>query len=464
MHLGWGAEHVINGAVYALFGLYLAAVFLAHATGSVRGWQIATGYVLLGVILLGWQLTVREPSNPERTRVAFLTVTGLAFLLLAILVQSRTPGLGFGPNRTLEIVVVFFAIVAFFVACGGVERYSPLEWAAVACFVVLTAVFLYHTLPASPSSTRSRWPVWAAVVMGGNLLLIPRLVPERVFLWLMSGLSAVVVALGLLTYLVGDYSLWLFEVQQWPGSPSVPGIETDVSTLRSIFPNPNSFGLVAFAGLVASTVEFHRTLRDGYWPLSFVAAGFAGLSGVGLYLSNARAAMLATAVCLAIYLAYVAAGRTAVPVMVVSLTLGLVAFLLAMYTGLVGINSSNRFDLWWASVQAVRDGPLLLGAGTVDPSGIIAAYMPGETTWSPHNSYLSIFIRAGLVGGLAYTALVVGSTVVGTIRYREVNVAMLAFAIGWAVHQLFEAYTLFQWTIGSVLAALAVGYLVFGDE
>lgn len=44
------------------------------------------------------------------------------------------------------------------------------------------------------------------------------------------------------------------------------------------------------------------------------------------------------------------------------------------------------------------------------------------------------------------------------------NVGMLAFAFGWAVHQLFESYTLFQWTIPAVLASLAVGYVLFGPR
>lgn len=37
---------------------------------------------------------------------------------------------------------------------------------------------------------------------------------------------------------------------------------------------------------------------------------------------------------------------------------------------------------------------------------------------------------------------------------------MLAIASGFAVHQLFETYTLYQFGPGSVLGALAVGYMV----
>ncbi|WP_255167386.1 O-antigen ligase family protein [Natrononativus amylolyticus] len=457
-------ERVLNWTIYTLFALYLGAVFVAHATGNVLGWQIASGYVVLGIVLLGWNLTVQGPETPDRTRIAFLTVTGLGFLLLAVIYQSRTPGLGLGPSRNLEIIAVFLVILTFFVACGAVDRYTPLEWAAIACFAVVVGVFLYHTLEVDPSSTRSRWPVWAAVVMGGNLLLVPRLVPERVFLWLMSWFSALVVILGLLTYVVGEYSFWFVDVYQWHGSPSVPGFELDVNTMQSIFPNPNSLGMVAFAGFAGAVIELHRTLRDGHWPVAVVFAGLAGLNGLGLFLSNARASMLAAAICLWIYVAYVVGGRSAVPLAVASGVAGLIAFIAAMYTEFIGIGSNNRFELWWAGIQAFRDGPLLLGAGTVNPAALLTPYMPGDSTWSPHNSYISILLRGGLVAGLAYTALVVGSTVAGTIRYKQVNVAMLAFAVGWAVHQLFEAYTIFQWTIGSVLATLAVGYLLFGDR
>ncbi len=37
---------------------------------------------------------------------------------------------------------------------------------------------------------------------------------------------------------------------------------------------------------------------------------------------------------------------------------------------------------------------------------------------------------------------------------------MLALAVGFAVHQLFEGYTLYQFGPGSVLGALAVGYTI----
>ncbi|XVH32255.1 O-antigen ligase family protein [Haloferacaceae archaeon DSL9] len=457
-------SRAVTAVAYVLFVIFFVGIVLAHATGEVSGWQIAAGYVVLGMLLVGSQLSLRAMGDFQQSSTALFTFLGVGFFLLAIVAQSRTPGFGLGPSRSTEMAVIFLALVGFFVACTDIETHSPLQWLMIGCVVVLTGIFLYHTLPAAPSSTRSRWPVWAAIVMAGNLLLIPRFIPERLFLWLLTWVTAGTVVLGLGTYLLGDYSLWIFEVRQWRGSPAVPGIETDVSILRSIFVNPNSFGTLAFAGLIAATIELDRSLARERELTAVVFAGLASLNALGLYLSNARAAMLAAAISFAIYGGYVAAGRRAIPVTVTAAAAGVVAFLGAIFVGALDISVSNRFELWRASLQALRDGPLLFGSGTVSTSSLIVPYMPGDSTWSSHNSYLSIFLRAGLLGGFAYTALVAGSVVAGMISYRTVNVGMLALASGWAVHQMFEAYTLFQWSLTSVLATLAVGYLLFGDH
>ncbi|MFU8867600.1 O-antigen ligase family protein [Natronococcus sp.] len=456
----WNADRLVNALVYGLFGLHLVLVVLAYATDAVLAWQLAAFAVLLGTIC-GCRIVADAYQEFDQLQAGLLSVLGVSFVVLGVLYQSSSPGFGLGPSRPLAIAVVLVLTVSFFLVVTDARRYTAGQWAAVGCFAVLTGIYLVHTLAYDPSSSQSRWPLWAAVVMGTSLFVVPRLVPERIFLWFLPRLAAVAVVLGLGTYAVGEYSLWAFEVRQWSGTPSVPLIETERSTIQSFFPNPNSFGLVSFAGLVAAVVEFHRSVAARRPLGAGLAAALAGLCAVGVFLSNARAAMLASAVVLVIYAAYVVGGRLAVPVAAAASTVTVFGLLAGMYANVIDISTSGRFELWTASLRAIRDGPLLFGYGSGPANLVIEPYLEGETAPLPHNSYLEVIIQTGFIGGLAYGGLVVGSVVRGLIAYRDVNVAMLAFVVGWAIHLFFESYTLFEWSIGGVLASMAVGYLLF---
>lgn len=447
------------GAIYGLFGLYLGLVIVAYATGEVFAWQLAAVAVVLAAVL-GVRLAINHYQGSEHRQSALLSVLGFALAVFAVVYQSSSPGLGLGPSRLLSITVVFVLFLSFLLVVTDPRRYTPIQWGAIGCFMMLAALYLVHTLAFDPSSSQSRWPIWAMFIMGTNLLVVPRLVPDRVFFWLLSCLGSLVVLLGLATYGMGEYAIWIFEVRQWSSTPPVPGIDT---TLQSVFPNPNGFGLLSFAGFVAAVIEFHRSLV-AQRPLEAGLAVVAGsLCGLGVLLSNARASMLAAAVAVVVYAGYVLGGRHLGALTLVSTVFGVVTVLVGMAVGLIDISSANRFELWSASLRAIRDGPLLVGHGGGPASVVIEPYLAAEAAPSPHNSYLSVVIQTGFIGGLAYVGLLGGSIAAGMVDTSELDAAMLAFVTGWAIHQMFESYTMFHWSLGSVLVTLSVGYLLFRD-
>ena len=108
----------------------------------------------------------------------------------------------------------------------------------------------------------------------------------------------------------------------------------------------------------------------------------------------------------------------------------------------------------------------MLGAGLVDPGQFIEPYHPEGSSNSPHNSYLTMAIRAGIIGGIAYLVVIMASLVHGALFDRDEieAVAVLTLAVGFAAHQQFEAYTLFNWDSSAVLAVLGFGFLIFGAK
>ncbi|WP_435348870.1 O-antigen ligase family protein [Haloarchaeobius sp. HRN-SO-5] len=460
-------ESAVSAFVYVALSTLLAVTFLGQANGTwdfFAGWRIATLYLLFAVLVVSRHHFFSDTRTAERSRNYVLGLVA-SVVLFEILFRSRSPGVGLGWFRPLDYAVVFVLVLAAVLVYPDYERFSTTQLAFVGCFSVLVGLFFYHSLGVDPNLAASRWPIWASFVAACNLLVVPRFVSERAYLWVVAGLSALATTLGLVAVVGGGYTLLFFDVVPY-GSKALPFTGVELPVVRSLFTNPNMLGLVTFAGATASFVEFRRAVADRRWALSVVAASLFGLTSVGLVLSFSRASWLAATVTLGLYLAYEFFDRSAIPTVTLVggvLTLGLVG---TVYTGVLPIDPSRRFVLWQATIDAYTASPSLLGEGHISTSQFIEPYLPAEFdgTNSPHNSYLSILVRMGLLGFVAYVALVVGAIVHGTSRYQRVNVAMLAMTVGWSVHQLFEAYTLVQWTTPAVLATIPLGYLLFGDR
>lgn len=455
------------------FAGLLGLATLRAATGRpewLLAWRVSAAVLsFAAVLVIGeylWHVRTRSGTLDFGRLAWTLLRLGLLAVLLVIVFQSGSPGVGLGVHRLLEGVAIFGALAALCVVAGDPRRYGPGQWVVVGCFVTVGGVFFVHGLGVAEASVRSRHPLWAAVVMGTCLVVIPQYLPEELFPWALSRLAAAVVLLGLPTYVLGEYSLLGLSFR-FHDAFAIPLVDLEVRAIRSLFVNRNAFAMVVLAGLVGALAELHRGVRRGGRGIGLaVATALLVVNAVGLAVSFGRALWVLAVPVLGIYLAYARLGRRAIPAAVVGGACYLVGGILAVYvavsTGLLASDPSDRFHLWAASLRAILDRPALFGEGVVSPAVHILEYRDADAAVSPHNSYLSVWIRTGIVGGLAYAGLVVASLVDGTWRYRDVDVAVLAVALLFAAHQVFEAYTMLWWTTGSVFASLAIGFLTFG--
>ncbi|MEM4782541.1 MAG: O-antigen ligase family protein [Halalkalicoccus sp.] len=437
--------------VDALFGVAFVLVVLLLTVDSFTATHLTLAYLFLVAIACNqYDSRVHSGISPLLSlQIGLLFALGTGLIVLVV------GGLGV---RTLELVAVFALLLVFVLTRDDLPAYLPTALPyLVACFVVV-GIFLYHAREFGAGSGLGLFPVFAGILLAFNVFVLPRYVSTDAVYWTVATVAAAVTLVGIPAALAGDYTLWIFEVRTWGGSVSIPLLDAELSIVRSVFANPNTFGLLAFPGTLASAVLVHRTLTRSSVPLvAVVPLCLFAITLLGTYLSNSRASMLAAAVAVAFYL-LAATDRRLVPVAVAAIALGVPAFLAAVYLSALPIDPANRFTLWRAGLEAVYRDSGLLGQGIVGTRAAIEPYL--EIGGSVHNSYLSMFIRAGFLGGVAYAVLVLGPLVHGALGYARVDTGMLALAVAFAVHQLFEGYTLFQFGHGSILGALAVGYVL----
>lgn len=449
---------VANSLLYAAFVLLLAVVFLTqvtHPPAAVTGWRVAILFVMFG--LLAMSVDMLERHKPE-SWYGFIAILAAGVLLIESLSRYRIETFGpDGPNTVL-LLLVFSAILVFAVAYPDPRRFLDEQWLFIGAFALVIGLFFVHIAGTGAAPT---WPVWASVVAAVSLVVVPRFVPENLFLWTVSIFAAVSAGIAILSFIFGEFALPFAEVELWP--QTVPLIGSEIEgwyAHTSIYHNVNVFGLVAFAGLAGSLFLVHRSVVSGTIVASSLAALLLVVNGIGLLLSSSGAAWISAGVVIGFYLPYVALGRKAIIPTFVFAIFGAAIVTVAAYYGHIVLDDSGRFARWESGIRAFRDGPELFGHGHISTAEFTAPYFDGSPD-EPHNSYLDILIRTGFVGLLAYTVLLLGGLLSGLIRYRTVNVAMLALTFGWAFHHLFESYTMIQWTIPAVLSAMTLGYLLF---
>lgn len=447
----------LQGAVLApAVAALVAAAMLTQAAGEVplEGHHLAIGAVAVG--LVGTGVSWLE-SAPGWGRAIAAPTAGA--VLVAAVYRTRDGAFPLGGPSTAETALVVAALVALSLSVADVRRLTPWQWLLSGAFVAVVVGFLghLHTVPAGTAAPA--WPLWAAVVATVCLLVIPRVVPAWAMFGAIAAVAAAASAVALASVVLGEFAVAGLAVTTSDQTVPLVGYEHDAWRAHAgPFDNVNVMGLVAFAGVLSAGVVASAATTARERALTAAA----GLVSVGaLVATSSGAAWIAAAVALFV-LATAAVDRRLLAPAVGVATVGALAVIVAAYVAEVPVDDSGRYIRWRAGLAAFAADPSLLGEGHIDTAAHIAPHLEGAGASTPHNSYLSVLLRLGAVGALSYGVLVAGTIAYRTATARPGDAAVLAFAVGWAVHHLFESYTLLQWTAPAVLAALTLGYLLAG--
>jgi hypothetical protein len=471
-----------------LFASFFALILASLIFNATTGLEQFTIYHILTLDLLlgGIGFTVygyHTYGFDGRFGILVFTYLLGMVMLIGVVLQQMGPGFT-NPGRMAKLTLIALLFLFFLGVSPRQIAFTKKTGVYFVAFSVLFLIYLYHSVSLAAASGSASFPIAAGFMMGLNLFVLPRYISRDTFLWVLSGISSFFVLIGIPAYYIGSYTFLGMKIQLYNSSFTPLFLNGQITVLQSVFGNPNTFAILTFPGTVAAAILAHRLFPEvGLSPedqrvradgasatvlsYSFVrslslfclAGMMFAISAMGTYLSYSRASFLCIALSLALYFSYVSLGRRSLPYALGILVGGFA--LVMLFLPELGVDPGGRFALWSGSVEAFLNNPTLFGQGIAAPGEIIAPYVEQPYSGhSPHNSYLNTFIRAGLLGGVAFLVIICGSLLSGVIRYQQVDVPALALAFGFAINQMFEAYSLFQFTMPAVLATLSFGYLI----
>ncbi|WP_336001801.1 O-antigen ligase family protein [Halorientalis halophila] len=393
-----------------------------------------------------------EESDPTPVLAALALVVG----------TSALPFTGYLPSSVSYIVVLaaYLVFACVVVASGQQLRLAVPGWA----LLMLGSVWLIYLghlfvdIVQGPINTEALVRVPPFVLLTGvNLFFIPQVVTRRGFFAIIARISAALVVIGLPTLFVDSYTLLVIDVVSIRGE-SIPFTSAGRNVVSSIFLNPNTMSYVTLLGFLTALGEFVETHRR-------VPAMLTVINGSGLYLAHGRSSMLAGVAGVCLFGLYMLGTKRTFRAGYILGGISGIYVILAVFGYIPGpsfitnVNVTGRPVIWAGGVRAILEQPTF-GYGAGETGEFLAPFISGKYSgYTPHNSYLRVFVETGVVGGIAYLMLVgrtLFSRLFGELSVSDLTTLVLCSAI--AVSMIFRGYTLFGFSIASLIAAITFGY------
>jgi putative inorganic carbon (HCO3(-)) transporter len=273
-----------------------------------------------------------------------------------------------------------------------------------------------------------------------SVLMVAVVARSPVRAWLPRALFIITVALATLFALVGFWEVYAEELIFSTPRVEIGNVYADFFRVTSLFNDPSLYGRHVVVGIVVVLVAMWAG-RIHY----ALAAGLVGLLWAGLFFSYSQSSMvalIATAVAIVLLMGDRLARRIVVVAAVLIVLLGGVAVAASVEDESAGRITSDRSRRANLTAEVFLDHPLV-GVGIGGHASATAEIAPGdrpEEDYVSHTTPLTIAAELGLIGILAYLALMGGSVLL-LDRVRRVNealgVGLAAVFVSLFVHALF---------------------------
>lgn len=380
------------------------------------------------------------------------SIAVMAVVLAAILTESTLVP----TTAAYSLVILTYLFLVIAVLRSDISLRIP-SWALRLLLIIWMLYLLHLVLPLFTDQTITigeliRPPVFISFTLL-NLFFIPYLVPPKRFFLFMTGLSTILILIGLPT-IYTDYHILAFEITH-SARMSVLGYE--IRRITSIFGNPNVSGFFFLIGFVVSFVTYIKRRNSILFIVTLV-------NGTGLFLTESRAGYLGAVIGVAFFIFLIATNvrwtRTAVWGYSLASATGVAIFadVIPRPIFIAPTDFGNRPGIWEGAIQAIVNS--WFGYGTRPPKTLIEPYLiPQLAGVGIHSAYLRMFLSTGFLGGIAYIFLILYS-ILSAIQKNASTEDYIVFtvAIAIATKEIFEGNTIFGLSMSSILASITFGY------
>lgn len=367
---------------------------------------------LLGVMLL----VIAVPLLPGRIEIGSLPldapILAIPLAIAASIPLLRAMGRGGIPGNGIEVAgTLFLCWTLLSIAAVGGGKDELLTWLRYASYIVLVPV----VGAVAADAGRRRWVMWAIVIAG-----------------------SITAGHGLIQYLNPTQNI------------GMQGLASDVATrVFATFDNPNFYAeyLVLLIAASLALVSSEKGLRR--WLVACLLA----LQAVALMLTYTRGSWLALAIGIAVAVLVIDARY------ILGLVAGAAVLIPVVPGGLQRVASifslegtaSFRLGLWRVAGTIIREN-MLFGTGLGDfyrafQNAVLThpELHIGYTIYGAHNSYFTLAAESGVIGGIAFLAVVLTAARLGVFYARRKGmpkaerfqiVALMAGLIAFAINAL----------------------------
>lgn len=408
-----------------------------------------------------------KSSRPDIKR---FFVPTLLFLSILGSTETKVPSLLFYGG--VGVVLTFTLIYYLYASDKPVVRSDRFTFGL---FMAIISVYVTTSFLASISGEFNPDFVLLAGISYGSFVIIfivPKVTEFTEMLHWVSIISAILGGLGILALIVGEYDLLVATVSIEHGG-HVSLLNTDIRTppIKSILSNQNGLAHITGVGVFSSAllIVYRRDVKYGL---------FLTISLVALLLTGSRSSIIILGAGTASLLALYAEKKRSINISSLVIYSSFIVtciyiFLFFVYSPSVlyklPVNLAGRVDLWEATTYVTKLN-IMTGTGYATESiteiahandAIVLEGMLPERLQeqSPHNSYLSIFLHTGIVGGAVYVLFIHYSFYRASIGETNfVKSTVICIGTIYIALQNIEEFGILGFNIHSVIFALALGY------
>jgi O-antigen ligase len=391
-------------------------------------------------------LAMNPDSGYAGTNGLIIEIALFCAIILASIVGLTGIGNAFHAMTAVPAVLLFGTVAVVR------DRRIYVSVFAMFAYCSIWLIYIFHSLYPSPSVFSL---IRMLIFMTGSFILLfilPHTIGVHTFMKALFYIGFPIALLGLISVLLGEAHLFGLTVSTHHNVATIPLTRIKIFPAESIFSNPNSLGLFSCFASISGLAIYYNEKKLFQIPILLTVM-------ISVFLSFSRSSIFVFCISLILITIYTTFGKKWVSYLTV-LGLFLGGFFAISLVGVIpdyfevqSLLSHSRPQIWNRAIHTLAENRLV-GVGIQPLNQFIG-------TNNPHNTYIMVFVRRGLVGGVIYIIFLFYA--IWNLIWRAENlviVCLLTMMVSLLLVMNFESIPIYGFSIFPVILSIVVGFSI----